>query len=402
MADWEDSPAHGISESADALAGAPLADNALPAESPAQVPAVAPPDPPEPPTAPVVDEPPFLSRPAEPDAEPDALPDDLRALQESLEQPTGEMRRLDVEAAAAQVHASFESPPWPVAAGAPEPPVVDPEPVAEEPAPGEEANAQPVAAQPEEDAAAAEETTSWETLIAAAAAAADTSSTDVTAVTPAVAESDATAEEMASAQIVDGQDAGSQPPATTEGAVAEDESVAESAVEGEGVEAAAPGAEGEAAAEQPAEGETSLDDIAPGTVAAEAAEQAEEGEQTEEELIAPPVTKVSWWPFVGYVVVWLGAAGYSVYELRNTPIGQGVYETNLYRMSLLGGLGLLAAGPALLLIVWFASWIGRKNRRIGSMFFSALVKGATATLLGAIIWIGAIVLIDYLRFGRPF
>ena len=118
--------------------------------------------------------------------------------------------------------------------------------------------------------------------------------------------------------------------------------------------------------------------------------------------MAAPVRKVSWWPFFGYVVVWLGAAAYAVYELRNTPLGQGVYETDLYRWSMLGGLILLGLGPVLLLIVWFASWIGRRNRRIGQMFISAFIKGATVTFIGALIWIGAIVLLDYLRFGRPF
>jgi hypothetical protein len=36
------------------------------------------------------------------------------------------------------------------------------------------------------------------------------------------------------------------------------------------------------------------------------------------------------------------------------------------------------------------------------MFISALIKGATATLFGAVVWIGALMLIDYLRLGRPF
>jgi hypothetical protein len=155
-------------------------------------------------------------------------------------------------------------------------------------------------------------------------------------------------------------------------------------------------------AEPGAEGETSLDDIAPGTVASDSEEETSEAAEAEAELAVGPTTTVSWWPFVGYVVVWLGCAAYVVSQLRQIPTGQGVYETNLYSMSVLGGLSLLAAGPALLLIVWLASWIGRKNRRIGSMFISALVKGATATLLGAVIWIGALMLIDYLRFGRPY
>jgi hypothetical protein len=52
--------------------------------------------------------------------------------------------------------------------------------------------------------------------------------------------------------------------------------------------------------------------------------------------------------------------------------------------------------------VWLASWIGRKGARVGLMFISALMKGALATMLGAMIWMGALLLIDYLRLGRPF
>jgi hypothetical protein len=115
-----------------------------------------------------------------------------------------------------------------------------------------------------------------------------------------------------------------------------------------------------------------------------------------------PITSVSWWPFLGYIVVWLGVAGYAVWRLQQLPAGRAAYESELYSMSVLVGLSLLVAGPFLLLIVWFASWIGRKGARVGSMFISALAKGAIATLIGAIIWIGAIMLIDYLRLGHPY
>lgn len=174
------------------------------------------------------------------------------------------------------------------------------------------------------------------------------------------------------------------------------EMTAVAATEGE----AAAAAEGEAAAAEPeAPATDSLDDIAPGTVAAVTAGGVAEAALGE---VEPVRTTVSWWPFVGYVVVWLGAAAYAVWQLQQLPAGQAAYETNFYSMSVLAGLVLLAAGPVLLLIVWLASWIGRQGARIGLMFISALVKGAAATLLGALIWMGALLLIDYLRLGRPF
>jgi hypothetical protein len=174
-------------------------------------------------------------------------------------------------------------------------------------------------------------------------------------------------------------------------------------------------------AESPEAAPSALDDIAPGTVAgAEAVAESEAAETGEAEVAAPEAaaelsaaaadaalpegvaTKVSWWPFVGYMVVWLGAASYAVWQLQMLPTGQAAYESDLYSQTMLGALVLLGMGPALLLVVWLASWIGRKGAKIGSMFISALVKGATATLFGAVVWMGALMLIDYLRLGRPF
>ena len=114
------------------------------------------------------------------------------------------------------------------------------------------------------------------------------------------------------------------------------------------------------------------------------------------------MTTVSWWPFIAYDVIWLAAAAYAVWQLQQLPVGTAAYETNLYSMTMLGGLILLGIGPVLLLVVWFASWIGRPDTRKGLMFISALVKGAAATLIGAVIWMGALLLVDYLRLGRPF
>lgn len=149
-----------------------------------------------------------------------------------------------------------------------------------------------------------------------------------------------------------------------------------------------------------AQDEGSLDDIAPGTVAVADGESAEEPASAKEQLVEAPKRSVSWWPFIAYMVAWLGAAGYTVYQLQLLPAGRAAYETELYSQSLFVGLVSLGAGPVLLLVVWLASWIGRKNVRVGSMFISAFIKGATATLFGALVWLGALLLTDYLRLGR--
>jgi hypothetical protein len=178
---------------------------------------------------------------------------------------------------------------------------------------------------------------------------------------------------------------------------------AEPAAEGD-ANGAEPVAEGVEGAEPAAEGEHALDEIEPGTVAAadsEAATQTEGDEDAALEVPGGNSGRVPWWPFVAYVVLWLAAAAYAVWQLQQLPGGTAAYETDFYRYGLFAGLGLLVAGPVLLLVVWIATWIARKSRP-GALFVSALWMGATATLVGALIWMGAIMLVDYLRLGRPF
>jgi hypothetical protein len=146
-------------------------------------------------------------------------------------------------------------------------------------------------------------------------------------------------------------------------------------------------------------GETeSLDDIAPGTVAA--ADHEEAGDATEAELVVGGGSSVANWPFVVYVALWFAAAGAGVWKFLQIPAGQAVFDNSLYATSLLVGLGLLALGPVVLLVVWVVTLFTRENAKGGALFISALVKGASATLLGAIIWMGALMLTDFLRVGR--
>ena len=169
------------------------------------------------------------------------------------------------------------------------------------------------------------------------------------------------------------------------------------AAQGAGAQGEQATAEGDVAAEGE-QATAAFDDIEPGTAAGVEAS----AELDVEGVSAGPAMSVSWWPFIGYMVAWLAIAGYAVWQMQQLPAGQAAYESDLYSISVLAGLVLLGIGPVLLLIVWLASWIGRANVRIGSMFISALIKGATATLFGAIVWIGALMLIDYLRLGRPY
>ena len=158
--------------------------------------------------------------------------------------------------------------------------------------------------------------------------------------------------------------------------------------------AAEPGESSEAETEAAAT--SSLDEIEPGTVIQADAESAEAASAQ----LAVDSGSVPTWPFAVYVLVWLIAAGVGVWEFLQVPAGLAIFNNSMYATSIMAGIGLLILGPVLLLIVWAVTFFTRENARGGSLFVSAFIKGASATLLGAIIWMGALMLIDFLRVGR--
>ena len=142
-------------------------------------------------------------------------------------------------------------------------------------------------------------------------------------------------------------------------------------------------------------GTGSFDSIAPGTVTAT-------GIPSEEALTeVVRGDTVSIWPFVGYVGVWVVLAALSVWQLLQTPTDQAVFDTQFYTLVVAGGVALTAVGPVLALVVWLWSWIGKEGVSKASLFFSALLNGAIATFAGVAIWWVALVVLDYLRLGRP-
>jgi hypothetical protein len=187
--------------------------------------------------------------------------------------------------------------------------------------------------------------------------------------------------------------------AADETAVAESETAAEAlTAEGEVTAETEVAAETDVSAE--ADATESFDEIAPGTVAEDVV--AAEGSEAAAPAIDKSLTTVSWWPFVAYAGVWLLAAGGSAFALQQLPSGQIAYESELYTYVTFGGVALLAAGPILLLATWLVSWLRTDGAKVGSMLISALIKGSSATLFGAALWLGLLLLVDYLRLGRPY
>jgi len=146
-----------------------------------------------------------------------------------------------------------------------------------------------------------------------------------------------------------------------------------------------------AAAGANVEAEPTLDDIAPGTVVAEehaAVTEVNVGRDT-----------VSIWPFVVYDVIWAAFAGYLVWQLEMLPNSTAVFDAEIYPYAVLGGVALTIAGPLLILAVWIASW-GKPGSTKGGLLVSSLIRGSVATLLGVVMWWGALMVLDQMRLGR--
>ncbi len=148
-----------------------------------------------------------------------------------------------------------------------------------------------------------------------------------------------------------------------------------------------------AAASENVQGESTFDDIAPGTVAAE-------GAAAVEVVHDRSANAVSIWPFVVYDLFWAAFAGLLIWQFQTLPAGTPVYEAELYPTALLVGVILVGAGPLLILVSWIASW-GKPGSTKGRLFISALVKGSVATLLGVTMWWAALMVLDQIRLGTP-
>ncbi len=111
-----------------------------------------------------------------------------------------------------------------------------------------------------------------------------------------------------------------------------------------------------------------------------------------------PATGVSIWPFVAYDVLWAVFAGILIWQLGSLPEGVAVYESSFYPVAVLGGVVLTITGPLLALTVWLTS-IGRPGTTKGGLFVSAMVRGSVATLIGVVLWWGALIVLDQIRLG---
>jgi len=136
---------------------------------------------------------------------------------------------------------------------------------------------------------------------------------------------------------------------------------------------------------------------APSDLEGEAPEAAEEAEAPEEPQVR--ATRVAWWPFLAYGVLWIGLAATSYVLLTGSQADLPAFRQDSYQYLVLAGLVLTVLGPLVTLAVWLFAWFKADKGERGGMLTTALVRGAVATFLGVVVWWGVLVLVDALRLG---
>ncbi len=127
--------------------------------------------------------------------------------------------------------------------------------------------------------------------------------------------------------------------------------------------------------------------------------QAAEAPTVPSEPPCRPRTYLPGWPFLLYVMAWAGLAAATLLMLAGPEAPLVPLDDPAYPALLATGLALVAAGPALSLVVWaFARAKAPAECRQG-LLTTALVRGAAATLGGVVMWWGALLLVDALRLG---
>ncbi len=132
----------------------------------------------------------------------------------------------------------------------------------------------------------------------------------------------------------------------------------------------------------------------------ESAEEPEAEPESAEEPEAEPVYGVSWVPFSVYFGAWVVLAVATVIGLRGPALAGGpLFLVPEYAYTVWGGAGLAAFGPILALVVWLVTRSRREPGQRTGLLTSALLRGAGAAFLGAVLWLIALYVLDLYRLG---
>jgi len=110
--------------------------------------------------------------------------------------------------------------------------------------------------------------------------------------------------------------------------------------------------------------------------------------------VALPNGPLSWWPFALQLLVWVAFAGASAYLLGGATSELPARWLPAYGPLLWVGVALTVMGPLLALVVWLVARVRREPEGRCGLFTTSLVRSATVTLLGVMIWITLLCMIE--------
>lgn len=125
----------------------------------------------------------------------------------------------------------------------------------------------------------------------------------------------------------------------------------------------------------------------------------EESPQVEEMVSPAPERRrspVPWWPYLVYIVLWIGLAGGLAYVgiQAGPPL---LIDSAAYPYLIVGGLLLTLLGPVLGVVGWLAARSRTERDERQGLFVAALLRAAWFTVCGVALFWGALVLVDALR-----
>ena len=108
---------------------------------------------------------------------------------------------------------------------------------------------------------------------------------------------------------------------------------------------------------------------------------------------------IGWTPFLVYLAAWVVLSVGAVVLLRPAALEGGARWAPEYPYAIYAGIGMMAVGPLLAIVVWLATRARREIDARHDLFVSAFVKGALVTFTGVVLWIVALYVLDLFTSG---